>query len=33
VIARGHVDRGDLTEEQLDAALDVQAMTRPPARR
>jgi fumarate hydratase, class II len=33
VIARGHVDRGDLTEEQLDAALDVQAMARPPARR
>jgi fumarate hydratase class II len=31
VIARGHVARGDLTEEQLDAALDVLAMTRPPA--
>jgi len=30
VIARGHVARGDLTEEQLDAALDVLAMTRPP---
>jgi fumarate hydratase, class II len=30
VIARGHVDRGDLTEAQLDAALDVLAMTRPP---
>jgi fumarate hydratase, class II len=29
VIARGHVDRGELTEEQLDAALDVLAMTRP----
>jgi len=29
VIARGHVDRGDLTEAQLDAALDVLAMTRP----
>jgi fumarate hydratase, class II len=33
VIARGHVARGDLTEEQLDAALDVLAMTRPPATR
>jgi fumarate hydratase, class II len=31
VVARGHVARGDLTEEQLDAALDVLAMTRPPA--
>jgi fumarate hydratase, class II len=29
VIARGHVARGDLTEQQLDAALDVLAMTRP----
>jgi fumarate hydratase class II len=29
VILRGHVERGDLTEEQLDAALDVMAMTRP----
>ncbi|WP_256842223.1 class II fumarate hydratase [Ornithinimicrobium cryptoxanthini] len=29
VIERGHVERGDLTEEQLDAALDVLAMTRP----
>jgi fumarate hydratase, class II len=29
VIARGHVARGDLTEAQLDAALDVLAMTRP----
>ncbi len=29
VIARGHVDRGDLTEAQLDTALDVLAMTRP----
>jgi len=28
VISRGHVARGDLTEEQLDAALDVLAMTR-----
>jgi len=26
---RRHVDRGDLTEAQLDAALDVLAMTRP----
>ena len=30
VIARGHVDRGDLTEEQLDRALDVLAMAGPP---
>ncbi len=29
VISRGHVERGDLTEAQLDAALDVLAMTRP----
>ena len=29
VIARGHVERGDITEAQLDAALDVLAMTRP----
>jgi fumarate hydratase, class II len=29
VIARGHVSRGDLTEQQLDAALDVLAMARP----
>jgi fumarate hydratase, class II len=28
VISRGHVDRGDLTEAQLDEALDVLAMTR-----
>ena len=28
VIARGHVARGELTEAQLDAALDVLAMTR-----
>jgi fumarate hydratase, class II len=33
VIARGHVARGDLTERQLDAALDVLAMTHPPAAR
>jgi fumarate hydratase class II len=33
VIARGHVERGDLTEEQLDAALDVLAMTRGPGAR
>ncbi|NLG22457.1 MAG: class II fumarate hydratase [Actinomycetales bacterium] len=31
VIERGHVERGELTEEQLDAALDVLAMTRPHA--
>jgi fumarate hydratase class II len=31
VIARGHVTRGDMTEGQLDGALDVLAMTRPPA--
>jgi fumarate hydratase, class II len=31
VISQGHVDRGDLTEAQLDKALDVLAMTRPPA--
>jgi fumarate hydratase, class II len=30
VISRGHVARGDLTEDQLDQALDVLAMTRPP---
>src|SRR5690606_1863967 len=28
-IARGHVERGELTEEQLDEALDVLRMTRP----
>jgi fumarate hydratase, class II len=28
VISRGHIERGDLTEAQLDAALDVLAMTR-----
>jgi fumarate hydratase, class II len=33
VIARGYVARGDLTVEQLDAALDVLAMTRPPTAR
>jgi fumarate hydratase, class II len=31
VIERGHVQDGTLTETQLDAALDVLAMTRPPA--
>ncbi|TDU91447.1 fumarase class II [Kribbella voronezhensis] len=31
VIENGHVDKGDLTEEQLDAALDVLSMTRPGA--
>jgi fumarate hydratase, class II len=30
VIDEGYVERGDLTEEQLDRALDVLAMTRPP---
>src|SRR5262245_15297418 len=29
VISEGYVERGDLTEEQLDAALDVLSMTRP----
>jgi fumarate hydratase, class II len=29
VIARGHVERGEITQEQLDKALDVLAMTRP----
>jgi fumarate hydratase class II len=29
VLERGHVEKGTLTEEQLDAALDVLAMTRP----
>jgi fumarate hydratase, class II len=29
VISRGHVDRGDITISQLDAALDVLAMTDP----
>ena len=29
VIARGFVERGEITSEQLDAALDVLAMTRP----
>ncbi len=29
VIARGHIEAGDLTEEELDQALDVLAMTRP----
>jgi len=33
VIARGHIEAGDLTEAQLDEALDVLSMTRPdPAR-
>jgi fumarate hydratase class II len=31
VIERGHVKAGTITEEQLDRALDVLAMTRPPA--
>ena len=29
MIAMGYVERGDLTEEQLDAALDVESMTHP----
>ncbi len=29
VIAMGYVERGDLTEEQLDEALDVESMTHP----
>jgi fumarate hydratase class II len=29
VIALGHVERGEITEEQLDQALDVLTMTRP----
>ncbi len=29
VVAAGHVERGRITEEQLDAALDVEAMARP----
>ena len=29
VIAMGYVERGDLTEEQLDSALDVESMTHP----
>jgi fumarate hydratase, class II len=33
VIARGHVARGDITEAQLDTALDVLAMARPPGHR
>ncbi len=31
VLDEGHVDRGVLTEQQLDEALDVLAMTRPPS--
>jgi fumarate hydratase, class II len=33
VIARGHIEAGDLTEAQLDEALDVLAMTRPESTR
>ena len=33
VLERGHVERGTITEEQLDAALDVLALTRPPSDR
>ena len=32
VVALGFVERGEVSEEQLDAALDVMAMTRPPQR-
>jgi fumarate hydratase class II len=31
VLEGGYVERGDLTEAQLDAALDVLSMTRPPS--
>jgi len=30
VVDLGFVERGEVTEEQLDAALDVLSMTRPP---
>ena len=33
VLERGHVRDGRLTEDQLDRALDVLAMTRPPTRK
>ena len=33
VLALGHVERGELTEGQLDAALDVESMTRAPSAR
>jgi fumarate hydratase class II len=33
VISRGHVTRGEITEAQLDEALDVLAMSHPPAGR
>ena len=29
VVTRGHVERGEITTDQLDAALDVDAMARP----
>jgi fumarate hydratase, class II len=29
VLSRGYLDRGEITEAQLDAALDVRAMTGP----
>ena len=29
MIEMGYVERGELTEEQLDAALDVESMTHP----
>ncbi|GIU55293.1 hypothetical protein NicSoilC12_10420 [Arthrobacter sp. NicSoilC12] len=30
VVSMGFLERGELTEEQLDTALDVMSMTRPP---
>jgi fumarate hydratase, class II len=33
VVSRGHVARGEITDEQLNRALDVLAMTRPPGAR
>ena len=33
VIALGHVERGDLTLAELDTALDVLSMTRPPQKK
>ena len=33
VIALGHVERGDLTLSELDSALDVLSMTRPPQKK
>jgi fumarate hydratase class II len=33
VIDRGHLEAGDLTADQLDEALDLLSMTRPPSAR